>query len=151
MYRYSDYFPRTMLLKCGVSPDAELSVKDKESYSGDGRYENIGKDMRSLFYGMTRALEEKKLAESERNELSIGIGRRIIAAFYDVGILTEGDRVRYPLDARWVFNREEREKISVVELSESSQAVTNRLSDLRSNGRSAEKGGRDEDNLRFTK
>lgn len=120
MYRYCDYFPRRILYRCGISPETELSVREAAGYRGEDRHGRIGGDMKQIYAHILDAMEAKGMKDPAKAAGEMEIGRRIVSAFYDMGILTEQDRERYPVDGgQALFSGERaRERLSIEELSE---------------------------------
>lgn len=129
MYRYCDYFPKSVLYKCGMPPEAELPIGDVDTYSTDK--EALEGSMRAIFDSFKTALARGSASDPTKAALDMGIGRRIVCAFYDIGALDEGDKERYPIDTVELFTREERERISLSELAESPFSAVERSAEIK--------------------
>ena len=124
MVRYGDYFSRKELFYLGVNPNQELSIL-KNDYNVEDKYEKISKQMKEIFEYLnntnTLILRGKSLKTRE-DILNNKVQRRIVAAFYDLGILEEKDLNKIPLDYK--FNDLKKETIAVNEALDIVDEVT---------------------------
>jgi hypothetical protein len=101
MIQYKDYFSRRELFYLGIDSEKEIDGLSKEFY-GENRNEDIDLEMKSI-YRFIKASQEKMLlnenAKKTANDILINnVSKRIVAAFYDLGILGDLDLERFPLD-----------------------------------------------------
>ena len=101
MVQYKDYFSRKELFYLGIDNDKEIEGLSKD-FSGDNRNEDIDLEMKSIYRFIKASQEKLSLNESAMKTsddiLLNKVSKRIIAAFYDVGILGDQDLNRFPLD-----------------------------------------------------
>lgn len=119
MVTYGDYFSRRVLHDCGVSPDKALFEKDGKSYIGGQRMDKIRSDMSEIYQTLYRGYTERQTAQRE-NFADLQAERKIVAAFYDSGILSKSEREYF--QSQSLQERNEREKICVQEASLSADA-----------------------------
>lgn len=100
MIRYGDYFSRKELFYLGVNPNKELSIL-KSDYNVEDKYEKVSTGIKEIYEYLkntnNQTLRGKSLKTRE-DILNNKVQRRIVAAFYDLGILEEKDLNRIPLD-----------------------------------------------------
>ena len=114
MVTYGDYFSRRVLHDCGVSPDKALFEKDGKSYIGGQRTDKIRSDMSEIYQTLYRGYTERQTAQRE-NFADLQAERKIVAAFYDSGILSKSEREYFQSQSLQETN--EREQICVQEAS----------------------------------
>jgi hypothetical protein len=101
MIQYKDYFSRRELFYLGIDSEKEIDGLSKEFY-GENRNEAIDLEMKSI-YRFIKASQEKMLlnenAKKTANDILINnVSKRIVAAFYELGILGDLDLERFLLD-----------------------------------------------------
>ena len=101
MIQYKDYFSRRELFYLGIDSEKEIEALSKK-YNGDKRNDDIDLEMKSI-YRFIKASQEKLLLNenamiTSKDILLNQVSKRIISAFYDVGILDDLDLERFPLD-----------------------------------------------------
>lgn len=101
MIQYKDYFSRRELFYLGIDSEKEIEALSKK-YNGDKRNDDIDLEMKSM-YRFIKASQEKLLLNenamiTSKDILLNQVSKRIISAFYDVGILDDLDLERFPLD-----------------------------------------------------
>ena len=121
MVTYGDYFSRKMLYTCGVSPSEILFNKDENPHTGMGRTENIRLRMSEIYQNLYRGYAEKNPSAVKEDFDGLGVERRIVASFYDSGILSNAERDYFQTQSLQSVN--EREKICVEEAGVSMQDV----------------------------
>ena len=121
MVTYGDYFSRRVLHSCGVSSDAAMLKNDGASYDGAQRMDKIRSDMSDIYQTLYRGYSEKNTANSNGNFEELQVERKIVAAFYDSGVLSSAEREYF--QAQSLTNTEERERICVEEAGIMAQAV----------------------------
>ena len=92
MVTYGDYFSRRILHFCGIPSDKILLEKDEKSYTGMGRTEKLRADMQEIYQTLRGGFAGKNGSSSQDSFDDLGIERKIVAAFYDSGILTNVER-----------------------------------------------------------
>lgn len=121
MVTYGDYFSRKMLYTCGVSPSEILFNKDENPHTGMERTENIRLRMSEIYQNLYRGYAEKNPSAVKEDFDGLGVERRIVASFYDSGILSNAERDYFQTQSLQSVN--EREKICVEEAGVSMQDV----------------------------
>ena len=121
MVTYGDYFSRKMLHTCGVSPSEILFNKDENPHTGMGRTENIRLRMSEIYQNLYRGYAEKNPSAVKEDFDGLGVERRIVASFYDSGILSNAERDYFQTQSLQSVNV--REKICVEEAGVSMQDV----------------------------
>ena len=121
MVTYGDYFSRKMLYTCGVSPSEILFNKDENPHTGMGRTENIRLRMSEIYQNLYRGYAEKNPSAVKEDFDGLGVERRIVASFYDSGILSNAERDYFQTQSLQSVNV--REKICVEEAGVSMQDV----------------------------
>ena len=117
MVTYGDYFSKKVLHSCGVSPDRVLLKKEEMPYTGTQRMQKIRSEMSEIYQTLYSGHMQKN-GENKNAELaSFGLERKIVAAFYDSGVLSNTER-----DYFQTQGIDEREKISVEEANPLVQA-----------------------------
>ena len=92
MVTYGDYFSRKVLYHCGVSPNENLFKKEESTDTGTSRTENIRLKMQEIYQNLYRGYEQKNVSQARGNFEDFQIERKIVAAFYDSGILSNSER-----------------------------------------------------------
>ena len=118
MVTYGDYFSRRILHGCGVSPTKILFEKDEKSYTGMQRTEKIRSDMNEIYQTLYRGYTEKNGAVEKQGFADFQVERKIVAAFYDSGILSAPERDYFQTQAPQAIDT--REQICVEEAALSS-------------------------------
>ena len=116
MTRYGDYFSRKELFYLGVNPNQELSILDND-YNVENKYEKVTNGIKDIYEYLKNTINHNlrgKALETREDILNNKVERRIVAAFYDLGILEEKDLTRFPLNYK-VNNASERQSIVVTE------------------------------------
>ena len=113
MVTYGDYFSRKTLHYCGVSPDKTLFEKDETGYAGMQRMDKIRSDMSEIYQTLSNGHMQRNTAESNGLFADLQVERKIVAAFYDAGILTAAERSYF--QTQTLENVAEREQICVEE------------------------------------
>ena len=101
MIQYKDYFSRRELFYLGIDSEKEIEALSRK-YNGEKRNDDIEFEMKSI-YRFIKSSQEKLLLNdnamiTSKNILANQVSKRIISAFYDVGILEDVDLERFPLD-----------------------------------------------------
>lgn len=121
MYRYRDYFPRSVLKQCGVSPDLALKLPDAAALPAEKRRAEVEKGMAEIYSVFLRGATEKVGQNAPSLLDGLRLDERIVSAFYDADVLKEGDRAifpeNYPID-KSLSGREEAEQKTVAESEE---------------------------------
>lgn len=139
MVQYKDYFSRKELFYLGINQEKEIEALSK-NYSGDSKNDDIDIEMKSIYH-FIKASQEKLLLNETAKKTSIDIlnnkvSKRIVSAFYDVGILAECDLERFPLDYKLdeptktkltVSEAIEEEKVDYEEVSQSNPSKERKL------------------------
>lgn len=115
MVTYGDYFSRKMLHTCGVSPDAILFQKEENPHTGMQRMENIHLQMSEIYQTLYRGYTQKNTLPAKETFDDFHIERKIVAAFYDSGVLNNAERDYF--QTQTLHRVAEREQISVEEAS----------------------------------
>ena len=134
MYKYRDYFSRSVLNKCGVSPDRALELPGGNALSAQSRQSEVQKAMAEIYSVFLHGAMQKFGQNAPALLDGLRLDERILSAFYDADVLKESDRRDFPEDYRIEKNSlsreqtaEERVSISVPESedlhAESSQKV----------------------------
>lgn len=134
MYKYRDYFPRSVLSQCGVSPDRALELPGGNALSAQSRQSEVQKAMAEIYSVFLHGAMQKFGQNAPALLDGLRLDERILSAFYDADVLKESDRRDFPEDYRIEKNSlsreqtaEERVSISVPESedlhAESSQKV----------------------------
>ena len=101
MIQYKDYFSRRELFYLGIDTEKEIEGLSKD-FSGDSRNDDIDLEMKSIYRFIKASQEKLSLNENamktSNDILANNVSKRIISAFYDVGILGDLDLDRFPLD-----------------------------------------------------
>ena len=121
MVTYGDYFSRKVLHDCGISPEAILFDKEENTHTGMQRTENIRLQMSEIYQTLYRGYAEKNASPANENFNNFQIERKIVAAFYDSGILNNAERDYF--QTQNLQATDEREKISVEEASVSTEMI----------------------------
>lgn len=103
MYKFKDYFSRKELFYLGIDSEVQIDSLSQE-YSGEKKYDKIESEMKKI-YSFIKASHDNVVLNEKAKKTSDEIfndkvQRRIVAAFYDVGILYENDLKIFPLDYR---------------------------------------------------
>jgi hypothetical protein len=118
MITYGDYFSRKTLYSCGVSVDKKLFKNDETAYTGTQRIEKIRSDMSEIYQTLHDGYTENTTAENKAAFADFRVERKIVAAFYDSGILSKAEREYF--QTQTLENVDEREQISVEEANATS-------------------------------
>ena len=101
MIQYKDYFSRRELFYLGIDTEKEIEGLSKD-FSGDSRNDDIDLEMKNIYRFIKASQEKLSLNENamktSNDILANNVSKRIISAFYDVGILGDLDLERFPLD-----------------------------------------------------
>ena len=101
MIQYKDYFSRRELFYLGIDTEKEIEGLSKD-FSGDSRNDDIDLEMKSIYRFIKASQEKLSLNENamktSNDILANNVSKRIISAFYEVGILGDLDLDRFPLD-----------------------------------------------------
>ena len=127
MVTYGDYFSRKMLYTCGVSPSEILFNKDENPHTGMGRMENIRLRMSEIYQNLYRGYAEKNPSAVKEDFDGLGVERRIVASFYDSGILSNAERDYFQTQS--LQGVSEREQICVEEANTPVQDVKSQMVD----------------------
>lgn len=118
MVTYGDYFSRKVLHYCGVSPNETMFHKEESVHTDMNRTENIRLKMseiyQTLYQGFARNNADLKGGFDE-----LQVERKIVASFYDSGILNNAERDYFQTQS--LRDMTEREQISVEEASLSAE------------------------------
>ena len=115
MIRYGDYFSRKELFYLGVNPNQELGVLNSD-YNVENKYEKVSKGIKEIYEYLKTVNNHNlrgKALETREDILNNKVERRLVAAFYDLGILEEKDLNKFPLDYK--INNSTKEAIIVNE------------------------------------
>ena len=121
MVTYGDYFSRRVLHNCGVSPEAILFDKEESAHTGMQRTENIRLKMLEIYQTLYRGYAEGQTSAMKESFNDFQIERRIVAAFYDSGILSNTERDYFQTQALQGLN--EREQICVEEANAATEGI----------------------------
>jgi hypothetical protein len=113
MVTYGDYFSRRVLHDCGVSPNAILFNKGESPHTGMQRMENIRLEMSGIYQTLRRGYTEKNISAAKEAFDKLHVERKIVAAFYDSGMLSNAERDYFQTQSLQSVN--EREQICVEE------------------------------------
>lgn len=129
MIQYKDYFSRRELFYLGIDTEKEIEGLSK-NYSGDKRTDEIDLEMKNIYRFIKASQEKLSFNESamktSNDILANNVSKRIISAFYDVGILGDLDLDRFPLDYKLdepiktqitVSEVEEEERVNLEEIT----------------------------------
>ena len=100
MIRYGDYFSRKELFYLGVNPNQELGVVNSD-YNVENKYDKVSKGIKEIYEYLKTVNNHNlrgKALETREDILNNKVERRLVAAFYDLGILEEKDLNKFPLD-----------------------------------------------------
>ena len=139
MIQYKDYFSRRELFYLGIDSEKDIEALSK-NYNGEKRNDDIEIEMKNI-YRFIKASQEKLLLNEQamitsKNILQNQASKRIISAFYDVGILDDLDLERFPLDYKLdeptktqitVMEAEEGESVEYNEIEESTPSKDKKL------------------------
>jgi UDP-galactopyranose mutase len=100
-----------VLHNCGVSPNAILFKNEENTHTGTGRMENIRSEMSEIYQALYRGYTEKNVSAGKEDFDNFQIERKIVAAFYDSGILDNAERDYFQMQA--LQGLPEREQICV--------------------------------------
>jgi hypothetical protein len=113
MVTYGDYFSRKTLHNCGISPNEKMFEKDEKAYTGMQRTEKIRSEIEKVYQNLYRGFTENGAGKAKDDFANFHVERKIVAAFYDTGVLTNAERDYF--QAQTLGNFSEREKICVEE------------------------------------
>ena len=101
MMKFKDYFSRKELFYLGIDCEKEINGLSKD-FSGEKKYDDIDLEMKSIYNFIKASQKQVSLNENamktSNDILNNNVSKRIVSAFYDVGILNEQDLERFPLD-----------------------------------------------------
>ena len=115
MIRYGDYFSRKELFYLGVNPNQELGVLNSD-YNVENKYDKVSKGIKEIYEYLKTVNNHNlrgKALETREDILNNKVERRLVAAFYDLGILEEKDLNKFPLDYK--IDNSKKEAIIVTE------------------------------------
>ena len=127
MITYGDYFSRRTLYQCGVSPDETILKNDETAYTGTQRTEKIRVEMSGIYQTLYRGYTNNSARNANGSFADLQVERKIVAAFYDSGILNNAERDYFHTQTLAVAD--EREKICVEEASLLADAATSKRVD----------------------
>ena len=113
MITYGDYFSRRTLHSCGVPADKKLFENGETAYAGTQRIEKIRSEMSEIYQTLYGGYAENSTRENKAEFADFQVERKILAAFYDSGILSKAEREYF--QTQTLENVDEREQISVEE------------------------------------
>ena len=113
MVTYGDYFSRKTLYNCGISPNEKMFEKDERAYTGMQRTEKIRSEIAKIYQTLCRGFETNGAEKTKGNFTDFHVERKIVAAFYDAGVLNNAERDYFQTQTIETVN--EREKICVEE------------------------------------
>lgn len=100
MYKYRDYFPRSVLSQCGVSPDRALELPGGNALSAQSRQSEVQKAMAEIYSVFLHGAMQKFGQNAPALLDGLRLDERILSAFYDADVLQECDRTVFPEDYR---------------------------------------------------
>ena len=100
MYKYRDYFPRSVLSQCGVSPDRALDLSGGGELSAQRRQAEVLKAMAEIYSVFLHGAVQKVGQNAPALLDGLRLDERILSAFYDADVLQESDRTVFPEDYR---------------------------------------------------
>lgn len=117
MYFYRDYFPRSVLNKCGVSPDLALKLPDAAALPAEKRRAEVGKGMAEIYSVFLRGAAEKVGQNVPSFLDGLRLDERIVSALYDADVLQECDRAVFPENYRIEKDLSGRENVAEERIS----------------------------------
>ena len=124
MIRYGDYFSRKELFYLGVNPNQELNILNSD-YNVENKYEKVTNGIKDIYEYLKNTSNHNirgKALETREDILNNKVERRLVAAFYDLGILEEKDLNKFPLDYK--INNSKKEAIIVTEALDEATEVS---------------------------
>lgn len=121
MVTYGDYFSRKTLYYCGVSPDQKLFDNEGTTYAGMQRMEKLRSDMSEIYKTLYRGHTMNGAGQPNVDFADLQVERKIVAAFYDAGVLNNAERDYFKTQS--LQSLDEREKICVEEANTSLETV----------------------------
>ena len=119
MVQYKDYFSRKELFYLGIDSEKEIEGLSND-YCGETRIDEIDLSMKNIYSFIKASQEKLSLNENAKkvsNEILVNnVSKRIVAAFYDLGILGDLDLERFPLNYK--LDEPTKTQISVMEVAE---------------------------------
>ena len=119
MVTYGDYFSRKTLHYCGVAPDKKLFQKGETGYTGMQRMEKIRSDMLEIYQTLYNGHMQKNASEQKSVFADLQVERKIVAAFYDAGILNNAERTYFQTQS--LQSADKREQICVEEAQDKTE------------------------------
>ena len=113
MVTYGDYFSKKVLSHCGVSPEKTLFEQTAFATAGTERMKKIRGEMAGIYQTLYRGYTQKNSVEGDFADFQVE--RKIVAAFYDAGVLSKSER-EY-LQTQSAQDLDGRERICVEEAS----------------------------------
>ena len=96
MHRYRDYFPRSVLNKCGISPELKLDLSGGGVSAAERRQAEAFKAMKEIYSVFYKGAAEKVGQNASSLLDSLRLDERIVSAFYDADVLQESDKTVFP-------------------------------------------------------
>ena len=124
MVRYGDYFSRKELFYLGVNPNQELGILSND-YNVEDKYDKVNKGIKEIYEYLKNINNHNlrgKSLKTREEILNDKVQRRIIAAFYDLGILEEKDLNVIPFN--YQVNTSKKESIIVNEALDEVEEVS---------------------------
>ena len=118
MVTYGDYFSRKVLYNCGISPDRKMFEKEGTTYTGMQRTERIRSDISEIYQTLYRGHTEKNAGKAKEDFANFQLEKKIVAAFYDSGNLSNTERDYFLNQA---ISVDQREQICVEEANASNE------------------------------
>lgn len=122
MIKYEDYFPKSILNKCGILPETKLISEDELLTITSDRVEgNINKLIDNVYTNFKKSsIKNNNLIEEFKK---FNINRRIISMLCDLDIISDIDKEKYLYNAEqkeikdeYIDNNETRVSIELPEL-----------------------------------
>ena len=93
MIKYEDYFPKSMLYKCGVSPNSMLiSDDDLDSLQTSKNENQVNKLMNDIYTNFKNSAAEKHLTQEFKG---YNIDGKIVAMLCDLDVISSLDKEKY--------------------------------------------------------
>lgn len=93
MIKYEDYFPKSMLYKCGILPNSTLISDDELDYLQTNQNENqVNKLMNNIYTNIKNFAEEKHSAQELNN---YHLYRKIVAMLCDLDVISIQDKEKH--------------------------------------------------------
>lgn len=98
MVKYEDYFPKTMLNKCGIKPESKLIGEEEFSTLTANKNEgNICQLINNIYGGFKSA--SVKNGTSEKSFKEFNVNRRIVAMLCDLDVISDIEKEKYLFNA----------------------------------------------------